>query len=324
MASYADMARMGDFEDNMIAHVSPGEYVIPKPILDANPQLARYITQVISQAGVDPRKFQVGSHMDRNQQTGAPEFGWWKKFRRVIPALAAFVISGGNPYITAAAAAAATKARGGSWGQAAQSAGYGFGGSGVANAGLNAAVTGLQASGAGLAPGAAGPVSSGMGTAGIVGKSLYSSATSALAPTSAAGKVFQALSLAGGMGGAPKPQREVLSQQRIGNPAPSAGEVPQFFPQRPQAMNRPSALNELAGFSPEQERSYLATRGKNTGLGSEEQSYYDNLVQRSLIGEGGQVNTENPNWLMPIESSYYSGQGRNTSSVMEFLRQLHG
>ena len=122
--------------------------------------------------------------------------------------------------------------------------------------------------------------------------------------------------------GSARPQKQTLAQQRIGNAAPNAGDTPQFFPQRPSPLNRPASLNELAGFAPEQERSYLATKGVNSGIGSEEQSYYDNLVQRSLIGDGGQVTADNSNFISPIESQYYSRRGKNTSNVMDFLRQL--
>lgn len=101
-----------------------------------------------------------------------------------------------------------------------------------------------------------------------------------------------------------------------------AAEAPAFTPQRPEEMSRPESLNELSAFSPEQQRSALATRGLNQGLGSDEQSYYQNLIQRSLIGDGNQVDTSNPNFLMPIESQYFSQKGNNTSDIMEFLKSL--
>jgi hypothetical protein len=106
--------------------------------------------------------------------------------------------------------------------------------------------------------------------------------------------------------------------------APKAMEAAPFKPVRPGEVNRPQSLNELAAFSPEQARSSLATQGLNQGLGAEEDSYYRNLLQRSLIGEGNKVDTSNPNFLMPIESQYFSQQGKNTSDIMEFLRGISG
>lgn len=95
-----------------------------------------------------------------------------------------------------------------------------------------------------------------------------------------------------------------------------------FSPVRPNEATRPESLNEFAGFSPEQERSALATKGLNVGLGQDEEGYYRNLLQRSLIGEGNQVQAGNNNFLMPIESQYFSRGGVNTSDVMQFLKGI--
>lgn len=136
--------------------------------------------------------------------------------------------------------------------------------------------------------------------------------------------------LTGGLGSAtgflqaisPLMSSYALKTQKIGDPDISAAEAPPFSPNRPDAMNRPQVLNEMAGFLPEQERAALATRGVNAGLGSEEDQYYRNLLQRSLIDEGNQVNTSNPNFLLPIESQYFSKKGIDTSNIMEFLRGI--
>lgn len=149
----------------------------------------------------------------------------------------------------------------------------------------------------------------------------YGMAKSAASNLSTASKVLQAGQLAGGLFTG-KPQQQILAEQRNGNPSPNVNDVPQFFPKRPQASGRPESLSALNGFSPEQERSALATRGQNVGLGGDEQSYYRNLIQRSLIGDGGQVDTNNPNSLLPVESSYLSKQGYNTSDILKLLQQM--
>jgi hypothetical protein len=95
-----------------------------------------------------------------------------------------------------------------------------------------------------------------------------------------------------------------------------------FSPSRPEEMNRPDSLSEFGTFTPEQQRSALATKGLNTGLGSDEESYYRNLVQRSLIGEGNQVQQDNPNFLLPVESQYFSRGGSDTSDIMKFLESI--
>jgi hypothetical protein len=103
-----------------------------------------------------------------------------------------------------------------------------------------------------------------------------------------------------------------------------AAEAPPFSPQKPEEMGRPESLSEFGTFTPEQQRSALATKGLNSGLGSDENSYYKNLVQRSLIGDNNQVDNSNPNFLLPVESQYFSRQGLDTSDIMKFLQGISG
>jgi hypothetical protein len=145
--------------------------------------------------------------------------------------------------------------------------------------------------------------------AGVLGN-ILGQASSFLGPI---GTIFSAISGAQSLFGGNRGERQAPVQ-----PA----QAPAFTPSRPDALNAPESLNELASFSPEQQRSALATRGLNQGLGADENNYYRNLVQRSLIGEGNQVDTSNPNFLMPIESQYFSQQGNNTSDIMQFLQGL--
>lgn len=102
-----------------------------------------------------------------------------------------------------------------------------------------------------------------------------------------------------------------------------AAQAPAYKPERPQELSAPSSLNELSAFSPEQKRSNLATTGLNTGLGSEEDKYYRNLLQRSLIGEGNKVQQQD-NFLLPVESQYFSKKGYDTSNIMNFLQAIRG
>ncbi len=141
-----------------------------------------------------------------------------------------------------------------------------------------------------------------------------------------AGQVVSAISSVAGMlgnkkggGGTARPAPVTRPNAAPTKPA----QAPAFKPTRPDAMTRPDTLNELATFDPVQERSALATRGVQSGLGSQEDAYYRNLVQRSFIGEGNKV-SGNLSTLLPVESQYLSGQGVNTSDLMDFLRQLRG
>ena len=117
--------------------------------------------------------------------------------------------------------------------------------------------------------------------------------------------------------GGERPQTTVIQQPTL--PAPAQEEP--FVPVRPEALDRPETLSELAAFSPEQERSALATQGLNVGLGAAENQYYRNLLQRSLIGEGGQV-AQDQNFLLPVEQQFFQRQGVDVSSPLRFLEGI--
>lgn len=152
-----------------------------------------------------------------------------------------------------------------------------------------------------------------LGALGSVGSGI-SSATSSLGGVS---NILQAASLGnslfGGSGGGKPPAPQ----------APDLGIQAPYAPKRPDAMESPSSLNDISGFDPSQTRSALATRGVNQGLGQQEQDYYKNLLQRSLIGDGNKVNVSNPNFLLPIEGQYFSQRGLNTSDPNKFLEGLN-
>jgi hypothetical protein len=128
---------------------------------------------------------------------------------------------------------------------------------------------------------------------------------------------------AGGILNAISGAQGLFSKEESQKP-PRAAQAKPFSANRPTELGLPGSLNELSAFSPEQQRSALATRGVNQGLGSDEDSYYKNLIQRSLIGDGNKVDKSNPNFLMPIESQYFSQKGLNTSDIMKFLQGLSG
>ena len=66
---------LGRFEDDHIAHVATGETVVPKGILDANPELRKMLYDQFKEFQVNPEEFVVGSPaMKINPITGQPEF----------------------------------------------------------------------------------------------------------------------------------------------------------------------------------------------------------------------------------------------------------
>jgi hypothetical protein len=70
------IASLGRDEDRFVAHVAPGERVVP-PVISADTQ-ARLSREMMA-AGLDPDEYIVGPYMSINPITGQPEFGWFKK-----------------------------------------------------------------------------------------------------------------------------------------------------------------------------------------------------------------------------------------------------
>ena len=69
------MQNMGRYGDTRMAHVAPGEMVVPRRVMQNNPQMAQGIASAISSEGVDPRRYMVGSQQNSiNPNTGQPEF----------------------------------------------------------------------------------------------------------------------------------------------------------------------------------------------------------------------------------------------------------
>jgi hypothetical protein len=287
-----------------------GEMIVPAPVVKNNPVLVHYISQAIKEAGADPERYKVGNaKMSINPMTGQPEFGFFSSifniFRTILPFIATAVT--GNPAIGAALGAGLGAAKGGGIPGALMGAAGGyFGGSG-----LNGALSGVAGLPAGSTIGnmvGAGikGFSSGMGQASAnLGGMLGLGADT----VGSAGKLMGAMSLANGI---MSPAKQSQPTSTMSNPA-------SYSPKRPGEMARPMSLSEYSSFSPEQERSALATRGLNTGLGSEENSYYRNLLQRALIGERNRVDRTNTSFLLPIESSYFAKQGVDTGDIMKFL-----
>lgn len=87
-----NMAEMGRFGDNNIAHVQTGEMVVPKSVLDNNPSLKVGIQRAIAIEGNDPRRYTVGDPRNSiNPMTGQPEFF---DFKKLLPILGAVLFPG--------------------------------------------------------------------------------------------------------------------------------------------------------------------------------------------------------------------------------------
>ena len=61
MAGIQDLAQYGRGNDTMIAHVTPGEQMIPPEMMARHPGLQKELYQAYEAEGMDPRQFKVGS-----------------------------------------------------------------------------------------------------------------------------------------------------------------------------------------------------------------------------------------------------------------------
>lgn len=78
------MASVGRKGDTMMAHVTPGDYVIPKDILVQHPEFLVKLKKAMEDEGQDYRNHMVGSGFENiNPETGAPEFGFGKAFKKI-------------------------------------------------------------------------------------------------------------------------------------------------------------------------------------------------------------------------------------------------
>jgi hypothetical protein len=99
------MAAQGRKGDAMMAHVTPGDYVIPKDILIQHPEFLTKLKKVMEDEHEDYRTHMVGSGFENiNPETNAPEFGFkLKNFGRAFlntatGGLSAPLIGGSSSY----------------------------------------------------------------------------------------------------------------------------------------------------------------------------------------------------------------------------------
>jgi hypothetical protein len=100
----------GRYEDDTLAHVATGETIIPMEVFEKNPQLRDQVFKSMTDLGIDPTQYIVGSNFNSiNPVTGQPEFflkKLFKKIKKAAPVLlpiAASFIPGAGPLAMAAA-----------------------------------------------------------------------------------------------------------------------------------------------------------------------------------------------------------------------------
>ena len=109
MKEVADrMASMGRNGDNYIVHATEQEVIVPRDVVENNPQLINQLKDAIAADGTDPERYVVGSSSNSiNPMTGQPEFfkflknivkgvkKVFKKAAKIILPVAAVALTGG-------------------------------------------------------------------------------------------------------------------------------------------------------------------------------------------------------------------------------------
>ncbi len=283
--------------DEYMAHVQPGDTVVPPVISD---ELRKKLYEEMQAYGVDPKQYTVGDGMSINPMTGLPEFGLGKSLKKAvkkvgkvvksiaqspigqiaIPAIASVALPGiGSAIgvnISAAAGAAigsglATKAAGGSWGQAIGAGlgsyvGSGIGGPGTGNVGSNLANAGLNDVanflGRNLGSGVTGASISSI-TGGMIGSSLGAAAGGMIDPPKVKGWTGESANMPVATNGIPATPATVAVP--VGNS--TGGDTPQ----------RGSGVSSTGYTSPQ----YTATvRDRDTGANRTINTTFSNNYDR--------------------------------------------
>lgn len=113
------------------------------------------------------------------------------------------------------------------------------------------------------------------------------------------------------------PQMQSQSSQSVTGITP-------FSPKQEDAQQIPASLSGLGSLTDQQKSSNLATQGVyGGGNGPQEQSYFENLLNRRLVDQGG--NTSDLSQVSPIEQSYLQKLGisgySNTNSLLEAMNK---
>ena len=90
------MAKYGRGGDQFVAHLAPGEIIVPAPLIENNPELRDSIFGHLREMGIEnPEQYVVGASANSiNPETGLMEFGFlskvFKGVKRVVKGSAGF------------------------------------------------------------------------------------------------------------------------------------------------------------------------------------------------------------------------------------------
>jgi hypothetical protein len=118
----------------MMAHVTPGEMMIPPEMMARHPDLQKKLYQAYAEEGFDPRQFKVGSGITSlNPVTGKPEYGFFKKLFKIAAPVVGYAMGGAMGAAIGGALAGASD--GGGWKGGLKGAAIGYVGGSLAAGG---------------------------------------------------------------------------------------------------------------------------------------------------------------------------------------------
>jgi hypothetical protein len=117
-----------------MAHVTPGEQMIPPEMMARHPGLQKELYQAYEAEGMDPRQFKVGSGITSlNPTTGMPEYGFFKKLFKAAAPIVGYALGGAAGAAIGGALAGASD--GGGWKGALKGGALGYVGGSLASGG---------------------------------------------------------------------------------------------------------------------------------------------------------------------------------------------
>ena len=340
------MGALGRGSDTMAAHVTPGDFVVPRAVIDNDPAVLSAIIKAFGKTSekmgqpLDWRTHLVAGGMNhQNPISGAPEFF-------VGNAEGSGPASGDTSGIGDDGSAGSVAGIGGDAGVGDGTAGVGGGtvsgsegvGSLVGDVGNDAVADGGSGGGTSLSQALASMFGFETGRNSFESKAGTPNAYGSLA-LALGGLAVPGLGMIGGlanaMGATPSqsnsPQGvdgiEGAIGDALGEGAISRGNA-ENIRQAVAAYNRPAEATApvslgLAGMSPLQQRSAIATgavASNNPAFrDTSARDYYRNLLQRSFVNDDGSLRDINE--LLPVEQQYLSAIGLGAPSTTQALLQ---
>lgn len=193
MAGIQDLAKYGRGNDSEMAHVTPGEMMVPPEMMQRHPDLQRHLYQAYLDEGMDPRQFKVGSGITSiNPTTGKAEFGFFKKLFKAAAPIVGYAM--GGPMGAAIGGGLAGASGGGGWKGGLKGAAIGYvGGSLAAGGAFGDTIASNSGMGFGGATGTAGFGSFGTEWSGAPGAWGSSGVSKSIAKNGGIGNAWQAL-----------------------------------------------------------------------------------------------------------------------------------